>query len=190
MTFRNPTEDDNFTQEIDGLAQQGTEQLISGPVQGWVEKVVHINRCAKVVKGGRRFSFAVLVVAGDKNGMIGIGQGKAKEVADAIRKASDAAKKRVFQVALKDGTIPHDVVGVADGGRVVLRPACPGTGVVAGGGVRAVLEVLGIKDILSKSLGSNNDMSMVRATVDALLRLRTREQVYALRKSAGDVLSE
>lgn len=189
MILKNTTEDDNFTQEIDGLTQQGMERLISGPVQGWVEKVVHINRCAKVVKGGRRFSFAVLVVAGDRNGMIGIGHGKAKEVADAIRKASEASKKRVFQIALKDGTIPHDVIGVADGGRVVLRPASQGTGVVAGGGVRAVLEVLGVKDVLSKSLGSNNDISMVRATVDALLKLRTREQVYALRKSAGDVLS-
>lgn len=179
-------EEGEFNQELDSLVQQGEELLISGPIQGWVEKVVHINRCAKVVKGGRRFSFGVLVVAGNQNGLIGIGQGKAKEVAEAIRKASEAAKKRVFQVSLRETTIPHSVVGVADGGRVVLKPACLGTGVVAGGGVRAVLEVLGVKDILSKSLGSNNHLAMVRATIDALLRLRTKEQIYALRKATPD----
>ena len=146
-----------------------------------IEKVVHINRCAKVVKGGRRFTFSALVVIGDGNGKIGLGYGKAKEVPDAIKKASDRARKVMKQVSLKENTIPHDVRGEFDGGIVLLRPASPGTGVIAGGGVRAVLEAVGIKDVLSKSLGSNNDMAMVNATLDALYQLRTAETISAIR---------
>lgn len=146
-----------------------------------IEKVVHINRCAKVVKGGRRFTFSALVVLGDGAGKIGLGYGKAKEVPDAIKKASDRARKAMKSVSLKDTTIPHEVVGEYDGGIVMLRPASLGTGVIAGGGVRAVLEAVGIKDVLSKSLGSNNDMAMVNATLNALYRLRTAETINTLR---------
>ena len=147
------------------------------------EKVVHINRCAKVVKGGRRFSFSALVVSGDQNGNIGIGFGKAKEVPEAIRKGTEQSKKTFEPVALKGNTIPHAVVGVSDGGRVVLRPASKGTGIVAGGGVRAVLEAVGIKDILTKSLGSNNQHAMVNATLDGLRQLRTQENINELKAS-------
>ena len=146
-----------------------------------IEKVVHINRCAKVVKGGRRFTFSALVVLGDGAGKIGLGYGKAKEVPDAIKKASDRARKCMKTINLKDTTIPHEVVGEFDGGIVMLRPASLGTGVIAGGGVRAVLEAVGIKDVLSKSLGSNNDMAMVNATLNALYRLRTAETINSLR---------
>lgn len=146
-----------------------------------IEKVVHINRCAKVVKGGRRFTFSALVVIGDGAGKIGLGYGKAKEVPDAIKKASSRARKVMKAVSLKDGTIPHEVVGEFDGGVVMLRPASQGTGVIAGGGVRAVLEAVGVKDVLSKSLGSNNDMAMVNATLNALYQLRTAETITALR---------
>ncbi len=150
-----------------------------------IEKVVHINRCAKVVKGGRRFSFAALVVVGDGNGNVGLGYGKAKEVPDAIKKATDRARGKMKSVSLKDNTIPHEVIGESDGGVVMLRPATPGTGVIAGGGVRAVLEAVGVKDVLSKSLGSNNDMAMVNATLAALYQLRTLETISKLRgKSA------
>jgi small subunit ribosomal protein S5 len=175
-------EESKLTREFENLRGQ-SELLVSEPIQGWSEKVVYINRCAKVVKGGRRFSFGVLVVAGNKNGLIGIGQGKSKEVSDAIRKANGNAKKRIFQVSLLNATIPHVTIGCADGGRVILKPACPGTGVIAGGGVRAVLEMIGVKDVLSKSLGSNNHFAMVRATLDALLKLRTKEQVMALKSA-------
>lgn len=150
------------------------------------EKLVHINRCAKVVKGGRRFSFSALVVSGNREGKIGVGFGKSKEVADAIRKATEASKKDMFDVVIKNNTIPHEVFGKADGGKVMLKPACPGTGVVAGGAVRPVLEALGIKDVLSKSLGSNNPLAMVRATVSALKQLRSREQILQLRKAKSD----
>jgi small subunit ribosomal protein S5 len=146
-----------------------------------IEKVVHINRCAKVVKGGRRFSFAALVVAGDSNGSIGFGFGKAKEVPEAIRKGSEQAKKRMDLVNLKGDTIPHEVLGEADGGKVLLKPAGPGTGIIAGGGVRAVLEAAGIKNVLSKSLGSNNQLAIVQATINGLKKLRTAEQVRKLR---------
>ena len=146
-----------------------------------IEKVVHINRCAKVVKGGRRFTFSALVVLGDGAGKIGLGYGKAKEVPDAIKKASDRARKCMKTISLKDTTFPHEVVGEFDGGIVMLRPASLGTGVIAGGGVRAVLEAVGVKDVLSKSLGSNNDMAMVNATLNALYRLRTAETINSLR---------
>ena len=147
----------------------------------FIEKVVHINRCAKVVKGGRRFTFSALVVLGDGKGLVGIGFGKAKEVPDCIKKATDHARKNMKFVSLKDNTIPHEVIGSFDGGKVLLRPAAPGTGVIAGGGVRAVLEAVGVKDVLSKSLGSNNDMAMVNATLNALYQLRTADAISALR---------
>jgi len=147
----------------------------------YLDKVVHINRCAKVVKGGRRFSFAALVVSGDGKGNVGIGYGKAKEVPDAIRKGTERAHKALRPVCLRNNTIPHEVLGMHDGGEVLLRPAAPGTGVIAGGGVRAVLEVAGVKDVLSKSLGSNNPGALVKATLDGLLKLRTLEQIRATR---------
>ena len=148
---------------------------------GVSEKVVFINRCAKVVKGGRRFSFSALIVAGDKNGMVGCGFGKANEVSEAIRKASDSAKKAMSKVSVKENTIPHEVIGEFGGGRVLLKPACPGTGVIAGGGVRAVVEAAGIKDVLAKSLGSSNHANVVKATIAALAQLRLREEIYKTR---------
>lgn len=145
------------------------------------EKVVHINRCSKVVKGGRRFSFSALVVSGDRDGRVGIGFGKAQEVAECIKKASEASKKSMVAVNISSNTIPHPVIGEHGGGRVMLRPASPGTGLIAGGGVRAVVEAAGIKDILAKSMGSNNQANVVKATINALEQLRTKEQIYAVR---------
>ncbi len=145
------------------------------------EKVVFINRCAKVVKGGRRFSFSALVVAGDQNGKVGFGFGKANEVADCIRKASESSRAGMVSIARDGNTIPHQVIGEFGGGRVLLRPASEGTGLIAGGGVRAVVEAAGIKDVLAKSLGSNNHANVVKATIAALSQLRTRDEIYALR---------
>src|SRR5579864_3634882 len=145
------------------------------------EKVVFINRCAKVVKGGRRFSFSALIVAGDHKGRVGYGFGKANEVSEAIRKASDSAKKSMVKVAVRENTIPHEVIGEHGGGRVLLRPASPGTGVIAGGGVRAVIEAAGIRDVLAKSLGSSNHANVVKATISALQQLRLREQIFETR---------
>jgi small subunit ribosomal protein S5 len=145
------------------------------------EKVVFINRCAKVVKGGRRFSFSALIVAGDHDGSVGCGFGKAKEVAEAIRKASEAARKSMKKVSLRDNTIPHETIGEFGGGRVLLRPASPGTGVIAGGGVRAVVEAAGIRDVLAKSLGSSNHANVVKATIEALRSLRGRNEIFKAR---------
>jgi small subunit ribosomal protein S5 len=145
------------------------------------ERVVFVNRTAKVVKGGRRFSFSAVVVVGDRQGMVGFGFGKANEVADAIRKSGEMARKNIFRVTMKDRTIPHEVTGKCDGGYVLLRPASPGTGVIAGGGVRAVLDLAGIRDVLAKSLGSSNKLNTVKATIDALERLRSREEIMAAR---------
>lgn len=147
----------------------------------FVEKVVHINRCAKVVKGGRRFSFSALVVVGNQKGEVGVGYGKAKEVPECIRKGTEQAKKNLVTIKLRGDTIPHHVLGEADGGKVLLRPASDGTGVIAGGGCRAVLESVGIKNILSKSLGSNNHLAMVKATMAALQQLRSHEEIHNIR---------
>jgi len=155
----------------------------TGDGPSMVEKVVFINRCAKVVKGGRRFSFAALTVVGDQKGNIGVGYGKANEVPDAIKKSTEHAKKKLMHVKLKGDTIPHDVIGEFDGGKVLLKPASPGTGLIAGGGVRAVLEAAGIKNVLTKSMGSKNHIAVVNATVNALLQLRLAEDFAKLRQA-------
>lgn len=142
------------------------------------EKVVFINRSAKVVKGGRRFSFSALVVAGDKQGHVGLGLGKAVEVSEAIRKGGEMAKQHMITVSLKDATIPHEIFCHYGGAKVILRPASPGTGIIAGPKVRAVLESVGIKDVLTKSLGSNNPSNVVKATLAGLQQLRLREEIY------------
>jgi small subunit ribosomal protein S5 len=145
------------------------------------EKVVFINRCAKVVKGGRRFSFSALSVVGDGKGNVGIGYGKANEVPDAIKKSTESAKKRMVSVKLKGTTIPHEVLGEYDGGKVFLRPASNGTGLIAGGGVRAVLEAAGVHNVLTKSMGSKNHIAVVHATLNGLRKLRLEEDFKALR---------
>ena len=145
------------------------------------EHTVFINRCAKTVKGGRRMSFSAVIVVGDKEGSVGVGFGKANEVADAIRKGGEAARKAMRKVVMKGSSIPHDVEGVCDGGRVILKPAPAGTGLIVGGGMRPVLEAAGIRDAVGKSLGSKNRLNVVKATMDALSKLRSEEEIMAAR---------
>ena len=145
------------------------------------EHTVFINRCAKTVKGGRRMSFSAVIVVGDKEGKVGVGFGKANEVADAIRKGGEAARKAMRKVVMKGSSIPHDVEGVCDGGRVILKPAPTGTGLIVGGGMRPVLEAAGIRDAVGKSLGSKNRLNVVKATLNALSKLRSAEEIAAIR---------
>jgi small subunit ribosomal protein S5 len=145
------------------------------------EHTVFINRCAKTVKGGRRMSFSAVIVVGDKEGSVGVGFGKANEVADAIRKGGEAARKDMRKIVMKGSTIPHDVEGVCDGGRVILKPAPAGKGLIVGGGMRPVLEAAGIRDAVGKSLGSKNRLNVVKATMAALSKLRSEEEIMAAR---------
>jgi small subunit ribosomal protein S5 len=146
------------------------------------ERVVAVNRTAKVVKGGRRFSFSALVVVGDRDGQVGYALGKARENADAIRKATEMARRGMIKVTMKDRTIPHEVIGRCGASRVMLKPASKGTGVIAGGGARAVLDLAGVRDVLAKSLGSATALNVVKATMNGLMQLRSREETTALRQ--------
>ena len=145
------------------------------------ERVVFVNRCAKTVKGGRRMSFSAVIVVGDKAGKVGVGFGKANEVSDAIRKGGEAARKAMKKITLHEKTIPHDVTGTCDGGRVILKPAPDGTGLIVGGGMRPVLEAAGIRDAVGKSLGSKNRLNVVKATMNALAQLRSAAEIEAIR---------
>ena len=148
---------------------------------GLIEKIVYLNRVAKVVKGGRRFSFSALVVVGDGQGNVGFGLGKAQEVPEALRKASERAKKDMVQIPLVDGTLPYEVLGRFGAGRVLLKPASKGTGIIAGGPVRAIMEAVGVSDILAKAIGTNNPHNVLRATMAGLTSLRSADEVSELR---------
>ncbi len=159
------------------MAKQEMEQNESG----LIEKVVYMNRVAKVVKGGRRFSFSCLVVVGDGQGQVGYGLGKANEVPEAIRKATERARKAMIKIAVLDGTLPYEVLGQCGAGRVVLKPASRGTGIIAGGPVRAIMEAVGVHDVLTKAIGTNNPHNVLRATMQGLTSLRTAAEVTHLR---------
>jgi small subunit ribosomal protein S5 len=180
--------DNRGGQRRDGFNRGGPrrDRQPEAPKEGpqLVEKVVFINRCAKVVKGGRRFSFSALAVVGDQKGNVGIGYGKANEVPDAIKKGTANAHKRMVNVKLKGDTISHDVLGEYDGGRVLLKPATAGTGLIAGGAVRAVLEAAGVKNVLTKSMGSSNHIAVVHATLNGLLKLRLAQEIKDVRKAS------
>ena len=147
-----------------------------------MERVVEVNRRAKVVKGGRPFSFSALVVVGDRDGQVGYALGKARENADAIRKATEMARRNMVKITMRDRTIPHEVIGRCGASRVMLKPASKGTGVIAGGGARAVLDLAGVRDVLCKSLGASSPLNVVKATMDGLMQLRSREEIAALRQ--------
>lgn len=163
--------------------QQNSSNITNQEGDKFVEKLISVNRCSTVVKGGRRFSFSALVVRGNGKGQIGLGYGKANEAPDAIRKATEQAQKHTITIDLHNTTIPHPVVGKSDGARVILRPASAGTGKVAGGAIREVLTVIGVSDILSKSLGSSNPLSLVNATLNALKSLRSKSKIRAIRSA-------